>query len=116
MLKVVADENSDGTILRGVRRRLPTIDMVRIQDVGLSGADDQTVPEWAATEQRLLLTHDAETITKYAYERVRLGAVMAGVIEVRQEVTIQQAIEDILLVVICSSDQEWEGLILYLPL
>ena len=44
------------------------VDIVRIQDVGLSGADDPTVLEWTAEEGRVLLTHDVKTITKYAYD------------------------------------------------
>lgn len=40
MLRLAADENFNNTILRGVTRRLPAADIVRVQDVGLSGADD----------------------------------------------------------------------------
>ena len=35
--------------------------------------------EWAATEQRVLLTHDVTTMTKYAYERTRLRRPRPGV-------------------------------------
>jgi Domain of unknown function (DUF5615) len=48
MLKLLADENLDNTIIRGLFRRNPTLDIVRVQDVGLSGKDDPTVLEWAA--------------------------------------------------------------------
>jgi predicted nuclease of predicted toxin-antitoxin system len=47
-MKFLADENLDNTILRGLLRRRSEIDIVRVQDVGLSGADDPTVLEWAA--------------------------------------------------------------------
>jgi predicted nuclease of predicted toxin-antitoxin system len=39
-------------------RRQPDIDIIRVQDVGLSGEDDPIVLEWAAQEGRILLTHD----------------------------------------------------------
>ena len=58
MLLLVADENFNHKIVRGVLRRKPEVDIVRIQDVGLSGADDPSVLEWAAQEDRVLLTHD----------------------------------------------------------
>jgi predicted nuclease of predicted toxin-antitoxin system len=58
MLKFLADENFDNTIVRGLFRRHPKLDIVRVQDVGLSGKDDPTVLEWAAQEGRILLTHD----------------------------------------------------------
>jgi hypothetical protein len=89
---------------------------VRIQDVGLSGADDPTVLEWAAQEGRVLLTHDVSTITKYAYERVRAGQTMPGVFEVGRDVPVGRAIDDILLVAEYSLDDEWEGQVRYLPI
>ena len=58
MLRLAADENFNHDIVRGLLRREPGLDIVRIQDVGLSGADDPTVLEWAAQEGRVLLTHD----------------------------------------------------------
>lgn len=48
MLRLAADENFNNDILRGVLRRNASTDIVHIQDVGLSGADDPTVLEWAA--------------------------------------------------------------------
>nr|WP_019498087.1 DUF5615 family PIN-like protein [Pseudanabaena sp. PCC 6802] len=69
-MKFLADENFDNTIVRGLLRRKPDIDIVRVQDVGLSGKDDPTVLAWAAQENRILLTHDVATITHYAYERL----------------------------------------------
>ena len=81
-MKFLADENFDNTIIRGLLRRQPNIDIVRVQDVGLSGKDDPTVLEWAAQEKRILMTHDVATITRYAYERVAASKSMPGVIEV----------------------------------
>ncbi len=70
MLLLVADENFNNDIVRGLMRRKPELNIVRVQDVGLSGADDPTILEWAAQENRGLLTHDVTAITKYALERV----------------------------------------------
>lgn len=116
MLLLVADENFNNDIMRGLLRRQPDLDILRIQDVGLSGADDPTILEWAAQQNRVLLTHDVSTITRYAYERVQAGKFMPGVIEVNRSVPIGIAIEDILLLAETSHDKEWEGQILYLPL
>ena len=43
MLRFVADENFNNNIVRGLLRRQPELDIIRIQDEGLSGADDPTV-------------------------------------------------------------------------
>src|SRR5688500_2413515 len=79
MLRLLADEDFDNRIVRGLLDRNPTLPVVRVQDVGLSGQDDLVLLEWAARERRILLTHDAATMTKYAYERVRAGLPMPGV-------------------------------------
>ena len=70
MLKLASDENLNNNIVRGLLRRKSHLDIVRIQDAGLTGADDPTVLEWAARENRVLLTHDVATMTRYAYERL----------------------------------------------
>lgn len=116
MLKLLADENFDNTVVRGLLRRKSSIDIVRVQDVGLSGVDDPTILAWAAEENRILLTHDVATITRFAYERVAQGISMPGVIEVSTDAQTGQVIEDILVVIECSLNGELEGQIHYFPL
>jgi hypothetical protein len=116
MLRLVADENFNNDILRGVRRRNPAVDLVRVQDEGLSGADHPAVVEWAAQAGRVLLTHDVSTMTRYAYDRVRQGQPMPGVFEVSRQVPIGVAIEEILMLAECSLPGDWEGQVRYLPL
>lgn len=116
MLRFVADENFNNDIMRGLLRRAPELDIVRVQDVELSGADDPTVLDWAARTGRILLTHDVKTITQHAYERVRAGLPMPGVFEVSRAVPISIAIEDLVLLAECSLDGEWDGQVRYLPL
>ena len=116
MLRFAADENLNNDILRGLLRRTPNLDIVRIQDTELSGADDPTVLAWAARERRILLTHDVATITKYAYDRIRADQPMPGVFEINRQVAVGLAIEELLLLAESSLENEWEGQILYLPL
>ena len=114
-MRFLADENFDNTIVRGLFRRNPTLDIVRVQDVGLSGKNDPTVLEWAAQEGRILLTHDVATITRYAYDRVRQDKPMPGVIEISTDAPIRRVIEDVLVLVECSQEGELEGQVQYLP-
>jgi len=116
MLLLVADENFNNDILRGLLRHDPTLDIVRIKDVGLTHAPDPEVLEWAAQENRVLLTHDRNTITKFAYQRVLNGKPMPGVIEVDRSVPMKVAIEDILVLAVLSESGELDGQIVYLPL
>ena len=116
MLKLACDENLNNNILRGLFRKRSDLDIVRIQDAGLTGADDPTVLEWAARENRVLLTHDVATITRYAYERLDAGHAMPGVFEIDPFAPMGQVIEDVLLLAEFSFEGEWEGQIAYIPL
>jgi hypothetical protein len=116
MIQLAADENFNYDIIRGVLRYNPRIDIIRIQDAGLAGADDPTILVWAAQHGRILFTHDVSTMTHYAYERVRAGNPMPGVFEVRRDVPLRVAIEEMLLIAECSIEGEWEGQVRYLPL
>jgi len=116
VLRYLVDENFNNDIIRGVRRRNPAIDIVRVQDVGLSATDDSTILEWAAQAGRVVLTHDVSTMTRYAYDRVRNGQTMPGVFEIAREVAVGVAIEEIILLAECSLQGEWEGQVRYLPL
>jgi hypothetical protein len=70
MLRLAADENFNGDIVRGLLRRNPTLDVVRIPDAGLSGADDPSVLQWAADQGRIIITHDISTLAKHAFDRI----------------------------------------------
>ncbi len=115
-MRLLADENFHGDVLRGLLRVEPQLDIVRVQDTPLYQAPDPVVLEWAATNDRILLTHDVQTMTKHAYDRIRAGLPMPGVIEVRDDVPTGQAIEEILIVLNASQPGELANRITYIPL
>lgn len=116
MLHILADENFDGNIVRGLLRRIPHAPIIRVQDVGLSGQADSRVLEWAAERGMVVLTHDIATFPKHAVERVRSARRMPGVFAVTCQAPIGPVIADLHLLIECSADGEWEGQILFLPL
>lgn len=65
---------------------------------------------------RVLLTQDSKTTTKFAFDRIRSGLSMPGVIEVRRNVPIAVAMDELLVIAECSYEREWEGQVLYVPL
>jgi hypothetical protein len=116
MLRFAADENLKGDILDGLLRRKPELDILRVQDVGLLGAADPAILAWAAEAGRVLLTHDINTLPGFAYDRILAGHPMPGVFAIRQSLSIGEVIEDLLFLVECSHEGEWEGQVRYLPL
>jgi hypothetical protein len=109
MRRFAADENFNADIVRGLLRRLPDLDIVRVQDAGLSGADDPAVLEWAAREGRIVLTHDISTSVGFVLERIASGRPMPGVFAARSSGPIGSTIEDLVLLAECSVHEEWDG-------
>lgn len=62
-MRFLADEDFDNRIVRGLMRRLPTLNLIRVQDTEVAEAKDSVVLAWSAKENRIVLTHDVSTMT-----------------------------------------------------
>ncbi len=116
MLSLLSDENFNGDIIRGLLLRQPKLDLLRVQDVGLRGVNDPEILAWAASNGRILLTHDRATMPDFAYSRLVEGEPMVGMFVVNDRMSVRQAIDELLLLVDCSEQAEWKDVVLYLPL
>jgi predicted nuclease of predicted toxin-antitoxin system len=115
MAKFLSDEDFNNHIVRGLYRRLPAFDLVRVQNVGLIEHHDTEVLAWAAQEGRIVLTHDFATMLDFAYNRVGQGLPMPGVVAISQDLPIGEAIEELVIFIECSLEGEWEGQVVHLP-
>ena len=115
MLSLVADENFSHRVLRGVKRRIKSLDMLVAQKVGISGVNDPALLAWAAEQQRIVLTHDRQTLPKHAYERVRAGLRMPGVIVVSDTLPVGVAINLVTLYIECGRAEDFENQVVFLP-
>ena len=91
MVRFLTDEDFDARFLAALLNLAEAfqlqIDVVRVQDVGLIGASDPSILEWAALNGRVLLTHDRRTMVPYAWDRVSDGSPMAGVVLLRRRLS-----------------------------
>ena len=108
MIKLASDENFDGDIVRGLLRRVPELDLVRVQDADLAGSPDPVILAWAASEERILLTHKRDTMPNfvYVYVRVCAGEPMPGVFLVSNRMPKGQALEELFWAVHCLPAEE----------
>ena len=116
MLRLLIDQDFNQRTLRGLRLRVPQLDVVTAHEVGLSAAKDPELLRWAADEGRIVLTHDRRTMPEHAARRIAAGEKMPGVFVVPRRLPINKAIDDLEVMVTCSLDDEWEDTIRYLPL
>lgn len=67
-VRYLFDEDFNGRIVRGLRRRAPRLDAQTVQTAGLTQAPDTDVLQWAATKRRVLVSHDHRTMRAHAAE------------------------------------------------
>ncbi len=111
-----ADENFHGDMLRGLLAILPDLDIVRIQDTQLKGFSDEALLQEAAAHNAILITHDVQTLTKHAYDRLIAGLPMPGVIEIAENTPIGQAIDDLVLMIGAGIPEDFENQVRYIPM
>jgi hypothetical protein len=116
MLRLVSDEDVHDDVVRGLRRRDPALDLVRVLDVGLNRTPDPIILDWAAGEGRVLITGDVNSMVGFAWGRVRSGLPMPGALALVENVGIGRVSDDILLVAQCYSADEIKDQVLYIPL
>jgi hypothetical protein len=115
VLRFLIDHDFNERILRGVRSRAD-IDAVLARAVGLDDKPDPQLLSWAAAENRILVSHDLQTMPRFAIARVRGGESMPGLILVPQDLRIGEAIEELTMIARCSDQTEWGDMIVYIPL
>jgi hypothetical protein len=117
MLRLASDADVHGEIIRGLRRRQPEIDLVRVQDALPQGTADSDVLSWAVSQNRILITNDRSTMIGIACSRVAAKEVVPGLIVTTNRQSIGSAISDILLIAECMSEDEMKcRVIVFLPL
>ena len=114
-MRFVTDENFNRKILDELCQRLPDLDVVRVQDVGLTSAPDPDVLAWAAQEGRILLTHDVQTLVNDAYERVKQGLPMPGVIRVSTTVSIGTVLYDLEVLIGAGTPEDFDNQVKHVP-
>lgn len=114
MLRFLADEGFSWFIVRGLRDRDPSVNIILVQDVGLTGAADPDILEWAAREWLIVLTHDKRTMTRDANARLVASLPMPGVVVVHWETSPGIAIEGLRKMIGASLEGDWENQIRYI--
>ncbi|NOT47924.1 MAG: DUF5615 family PIN-like protein [Acidobacteria bacterium] len=116
MIRILLDQNFDQNIVRGLLDRLPDLDLVHTEHLGIKRFTDDKVLEFAANEGRIVFTHDSKTFPGFAYARIGSGERMCGVIVVPKRMSLKKAIDELELLLLCLADSEWEGAVLRLPI
>lgn len=111
----LADEDVDADIIQGLRSGEPAIDILDVKTAGLRGMDDPALLELAAQQDRIVISHDRRTMTRFFLERLAAGKSNPGLFIAPQRHAIGEIVESLLLVWTASQPEEWRNRIVYLP-
>lgn len=116
MLRLASDADVHGEIIRGLRRRMSEIDLARVQDVLGDGIADAEVLNWATSENRAVITNDRSTMIGLAHQHAKAGDPAFGLIATSNHQAIGSAIDDILLIAECMTEEEIRSqVVVFLP-
>jgi predicted nuclease of predicted toxin-antitoxin system len=110
-----ADSDLNEDIVTGVVRREPMIDFQTASEANLRVLKDPEVLALAAREDRILVTHDRRTMPRHFADFI-FNEKSPGVMIIAQKVSVNVAIEELLLIWAASDAEEWTNLIVDLPL
>ena len=114
MLPLLTDEDLQGAIVAGLRLHFPALDLVRVQDIELMQTPDPIILEYAASQNRVVVTHDRNTMTAHAQDRTSQGLPMSGLIVLEQFVNIGNAIQEVGTLAEAGEIGDLDGQILFL--
>ncbi len=109
-----ADNDLRRAIVRGAVRREPLLSFRSAQAASLDGVPDPDVLALAAGEGRILVSHDFQTMPAH-FRRFTQFRRSPGVLLIRQDLPIGQAVESLVLIWEASEPDEWVNRVCLVP-
>jgi hypothetical protein len=116
MVRFLADADLNHGIVRGCRRRRPAMDFLSANEASLAGVPDPDVLAMAAEQDRILISHDHQTMIRHFADFLQARGSSPGLIVVPQYLPIGRAIEELILIWGASEAEEWRNRMATIPL
>ena len=115
-IRFQADNDLKRIIVVATLRRQSRIDFQTAQAARLDGLDDEAVLRLAATQSRILVSHDKRTMPKTLSSFVASGGTSPGVLLViPQSAPIREVVEALILIWADDRASDWNNLIAKIP-
>jgi hypothetical protein len=105
--RFLADEDLNVEIIAGLMRVEPALELRTVRAEGLAGRPDAAVLQFAAEHGFVVVSHDSNTMTADASERIRAHLVMPGLAIIHQWIGVGPAIKWLLMVWEATEAEEW---------
>ena len=109
----LADENIESYLVEALVQRVPSIDIVSVHEEELVATDDRVILQWAADNERMVITRDISTMRAIADFRVRNGMGMPGLIVIQSSASTGRILDSLEDIALYSLEGEWEGWVIF---
>ena len=113
-IRFQADADIRVPIIKGLKRREPAVEFATAHEAGLAGLGDYAVLALAASNGRVLVSHDVSTMPE-AFSHFIQEHTSPGVILISQELSYREAIEGLLRVWASTEADDWQDVLSFLP-
>ena len=115
-IRFLADQDFNEHIVAGVCRREPAIEFLRVRDFGLQTRHDAEILQFAHGQQLLVASHDVNTMSAAATQRIVSGLSITGLLMIPQSAPASDIIDSMLLIWSVTELEDWRDQIVFLPL
>jgi hypothetical protein len=121
VLRYVLDEHLRGPLWRAIQWHNSSgvypLDVVRVGDPAdlPLGTEDPALLLWAEREQRILVTHDPDTMSRHLADHLAAGRHSPGVFMIRPHSTLPQLLTFLRDAAYASEPAEWQDRIQFIP-
>lgn len=116
--RFLLDEHVNRAIQRQLRRLDPEIDVLAIGDPEAppAGTPDPDILNWMEENRYILVTENRSTIPSHLSDHFAAGRHIPGILWIRPDVGIGRIIEELYLIWVASTADEYEDRPLFIPL
>jgi len=117
-MRYLLDEHIAPVLRRELLRAAPTLEVWIIGDPGAPprGTLDPDILMWCEVNNFCLVTNNRKSMPRHLADHLGIGHHMPGILVVNVAMTMGQMIDELVLIAGASADEEYDDLIIYLPL
>lgn len=116
--RFLLDEHINRTIQRQLRRQVHGLEVLAIGDPGAppAGTSDPDILNWIEENDYILVTENRSTVPMHLSNHFSSGRHIPGIFWVRPIVTVGRIIEELYLIWLASTAEEYRDRTLFIPL
>jgi Domain of unknown function (DUF5615) len=114
--RFLADHDFNERIVTGLLRREPVAQISHVRDFGLGSRSDTEILQFAWDQRFLVISHDVNTMSAAAYDRMDAKQSIFGLLLSRQSLPIATVIDNLVMIWAATEAEEWLNQVRYLPI